>query len=43
MSVSSGPTKFETMNWTIAKETPVTATAGQIAVIFFQPARMTMR
>ena len=43
MSVSSGPTKFDTRNWTIAKDTPVTRTAGRIWVIFFQPAMTVIR
>ena len=43
MSVSSGPTKFETRNWTIANEMPVTSTAGRISVIRRQPAITTIR
>src|SRR5256886_14998762 len=43
MSVSSGPTRFETRNCTTANDTPVTSTAGRISRIRRHPARTTMR
>src|SRR5437660_435281 len=43
MSVSSGPTRLETIAWTTANDTPVTSTAGRTSRIRRHPARTTMR
>ena len=43
MSVSSGPMKFETANWTTAKDPPQMSTAGSTSTARFQPASTTTR
>ena len=41
-STSSGPMKFETRNWVMAKLTPVTRMAGQISHMALRPANAQM-
>ncbi len=42
-SVSSGPMKFDTRNWTTAKTMPAVRTAGRTSTIRFHPARTTIK
>ena len=42
-SVSSGPTKFDTVNWPIANVAPATSAAGHTSIMRRQPAYKTTR
>src|SRR6476619_8422540 len=43
MSANSGPMTFDTMNSTVANDTPQTTTAGSTSSVLRQPAIMTTR